>query len=127
MEPPPLPDGVVIQSIRVDEEGEQAGWRVWADGRHEGRRAGEDWRPAARIDGGGMRRLAAILDDADLAAMQGVHRREAATEHESALWFQIARPGAAPVTVTLLDGARLPALDRLVERLAPTLSGGAVA
>ena len=126
MDPPPLPDGVLIQSTYVDSEGREAGWRVWADGRHEGRRAGEDWQAGPAIDAGGMDEIARILDDEDLAAMEGVHRRDTETEHESALWFQIARAGAPPVTVGLMDGARLEALDRLVARLAPVLSGGAL-
>jgi hypothetical protein len=126
-EPPPLPDGVLIQSVVVDDRGREGGWRVWSDGRHEGRAAGEeDWQAGPPLDAAGMDEIAAILDDADLAAMEGIHRREVATEHESALWFQVARPGAPPVTVGLLDGAPLEALDRLVARLAPVLSGGAV-
>lgn len=126
MEAPPLPDGVLVQSVYVDEEGGEAGWRVWSDGRHEGRRAGGDWIPGPTIDAAGMDALRAILDDAGLDAMGGIHRPEAATEHESVLWFQVARPGAAPVTIGLMDAATLPALDALVARLAPVLSGGAV-
>jgi hypothetical protein len=99
---------------------------VWSDGRHEGRRADDDdWTAGPAIDAAGMDALRAILDDADIGAMAGVHRPEGETEHESALWFQVARPGAAPVTVGLLDGASLPALDALVARLTPVLSGGA--
>jgi hypothetical protein len=125
--PPALPDGVLIQSVAVDDRGREGGWRVWADGRHEGRAAGEgDWRAGTPIDAAGMDAIAAILDDADLAAMEGIHRPAARTEHGSALWFQVARPGAPPVTVGLLDGATLDALERLIARLAPVLSGGAV-
>jgi hypothetical protein len=127
VDPPPLPDGVLIQSVAVDDRGREGGWRVWTDGRHEGRAAGEEaWRAGPPIDAAGMEEIAAILDDADLAAMEGVHRPEARTEHESALWFQVARPGAPPVTVGLLDGATLDALERLIARLAPVLAGGAV-
>jgi hypothetical protein len=127
VEAPPLPDGVLLQSIYEDAEGEQAGWRVWEDGRHEGRRADDDdWTAGPTIDAAGMDALRAILDDADLDAMAGVHRPEGATAHESVLWFQVARPGGAPVTVGLVGAAGLPALDALVARLTPVLSGGAV-
>ena len=126
MDPPPLTDGVLIQSTYVDSEGRESGWRLWADGRHEGRRAGEDWIAGPAVDARGLEEIASILGDTDLGAMDGVHRPEAETEHESAHWFQVARPGAAPVTVGLMDGARLAALDRLVARLTPVLSGGAV-
>jgi hypothetical protein len=126
VEPPPLPDGVLIQSTYEDSEGREAGWRVWADGRHEGRRAGEDWQAGPPIDAAGLEEIARILDAEDLAAMEGEHRRDVETEHSSALWFQIAREGRPPVTVGLIDGARLDALDRLVARLGPVLSGGLV-
>ena len=55
--------------------------------------------------------------------MEGEHRRDVETEHSSALWFQIAREGRPPVTVGLIDGARLDALDRLVARLATRALG----
>jgi hypothetical protein len=127
VQPPALPAGVLIQSVAVDDRGREGGWRVWSDGRHEGRAAGEaDWRAGPSIDAAGMDEIAAILDDADLAAMAGIHRPEARTEHGGALWFQVARPDAAPVTVGLLDGATLDGLERLIARLAPLLSGGAV-
>ena len=127
MDPPPLPDGVLVQSVHVDDHGREGGWRVWADGRHEGRAVGEaDWEAGPAIDAAGMDEIQAILDDAGLDAMQGVHRPDAPVEHESALWFQAARPGGPPLTIGLLDGARLPALDGLVARLAPILSGGAL-
>jgi len=127
VDPPPLPDGVLLQSVHVDDRGRKGGWRVWADGRHEGRSVGEaDWQAGPAIDAAGLDEIQAILDDAGLDAMAGVHRPEAPAEHESALWFQAARPGCPPVTVGLLDGARLPGLDRLVARLAPILSGGAL-
>jgi hypothetical protein len=126
-DPPPLPDGVLIQSLHVDDRGREGGWRVWADGRHEGRAVGEAaWQAGPAIDAAGMDAIAEILDDAGLDAIQGIHRPDAPAEHGSVLWFQAVRPGGPPLTVGLLDGARLPALDRLVARLAPVLSGGTV-
>lgn len=127
MDPPPLPDGVLVQSVHVDDRGREGGWRVWADGRHEGRAVGETgWQAGPRIDAAGMDEIAAILDDAGLAAIDGIHRPAAPAEHESALWFQVARPDGPAVHVGLMDGVRLPELDRLVARLAPVLSGGTV-
>jgi hypothetical protein len=126
VEGPPLPDGVLVQSIYEDAEGEQAGWRVWRDGRHEGRRADDEgWTAGPTIDAAGVDELRAILDDADLDAMAGVHRPEGETEHESTLWFQVARSDGTTATVALTGGASLPALDALIARLTPILSGGA--
>jgi hypothetical protein len=124
MEPPPLPDGVLIQSTYVDSEGQEAGWRVWDDGRHEGRRAGEDWLAGPPIGARGLAEIRAIIGETDLAALHGLHRPGAETEHESVHWFQIARGDGPPVTAGMLDGAHIDALDDLVARLTPVLSGG---
>jgi hypothetical protein len=124
MDPPPLPDGVLVQSTYIDSEGREAGWRVWDDGRHEGRRAGEGWEAGPPIGARGIDEIRSILADADGAALDGLHRPETETEHESVHWFQIARGDGPPVTAGLLDGARVEALDRLVARLTPVLTGG---
>lgn len=126
MTEPPIPDGVLVQSVRVDGEGDEAGWRVWADGRHEGRPAGGDWIAAPTLDEGAMAALRAVLDDTDFEAMAGVHHPDVARDDADAtLWLQVARPGG-PRSVALVGGARLDALDALIARLMPILSGGAL-
>jgi hypothetical protein len=122
---PPLPDGVLVQSTSVNDEGEEAGWRVWADGRHEGRRAGAGWIAGPRLGAAALDELRAVLDEPALEAMAGVHEPSVETEHSSTLWLQVTRPGG-PLTVALVGGARLDALDRLTARLMPILSGGAI-
>src|SRR5262249_13466674 len=116
-----LRDGVLIQSTYVSPEGEEAGWRVWADGRHEGRRPGGPWTPGAALDGSHIEEVRAILDGAGLEEIAGVHEPQAPPDEPGTLYFQVARPGG-PVTVTVVGGARVPALDRLTERLAPILA-----
>jgi hypothetical protein len=119
--PPVVPDGVLVQSTYVNDEGEEAGWRVWADGRHEGRRSGGSWMAGPALDGRRIEELRAILDDAPLEEVAGVHEPAVPTEHQGTLFFQVARP-EGPVTVTAIGGARVRALERLTERLAPILA-----
>ena len=121
MDAPALPDGVLIQSTYVNPEGEEAGWRVWADGRHEGRRAGGAWITGPALDGAHMQELRAILDAAGLEEIAGVHEPPEPPDEPGTLYVQVARP-SGPVTVTVVGGARVPALDRLTERLAPILA-----
>jgi hypothetical protein len=122
MAAPEMPDGVLVQSTNVSDEGERAGWRVWADGRHEGRRVGEEWVAAPPIDPARMSELRAILADPAVDALAGRHEAAARSEHGSTLWFQVARPGG-PVTVEVMDGAQVPELEALHGRLLPVLSG----
>ena len=124
MAAPEMPEGVLVQSTQVTDEGERAGWRVWADGRHEGRRMGEAWIAGPPIDPARMSELRAILADPGVDAMAGRHEPAAKREHGSTLWFQVARPGE-PVTVEARGGARVPKLEALHGRLLPILSGGA--
>lgn len=122
MAAPEMPEGVLVQLTNVSDEGEAAGWRVWADGRHEGRRVGEQWVAAPPIDTARMGKLRAILADPAVDALAGRHEAPASREHGSTLWFQVARPGG-PVTVEALDGARVPGLEALHGRLLPILAG----
>ncbi|CAN0507150.1 unnamed protein product, partial [Phaeothamnion confervicola] len=70
---PALPDGVLVQSTYVNDEGDEAGWRVWADGRQEGRRADGDWIVGPALTTPRMAELRRILDTAGLDEMAGEH------------------------------------------------------
>jgi hypothetical protein len=121
--PPELPDGVLVQSVYANDEGEESGWRVWEDGRHEHRHGGAGWEEGPALDAGAVAALRSALDEAGLEAMAGVHRPETPVRHSGTLRFQAARPDG-PVTVTLTGGATLEPLERLTARLLPILSGG---
>lgn len=119
---PEVPDGVLVQSVHVDDEGVEAGWRVWRDGRHESRRRGGPWADAGTIGAEGVAALRAVLDEAPLDEMAGVHRPQHPPLHGGALWFHVARPDG-PATVVLEGGARSEPLERLTARLVPILAG----
>ena len=120
-----MPDGLLVQSVYADEEGEEAGWRVWSDGRHEHRRRGSEWQEAPRLDDEAIAALRAALREAGLAQMAGVHGPATPVKHVGTLRFQAALPDG-PVTVTLVGGASLEPLERLTRRMVPILSGGAL-
>jgi hypothetical protein len=120
--PPALPDGLLLRSVYTTDEGEESGWRLWDDGRHE-HLGGDGWEQDARLSPDQVAEVRAALDEADLAGMAGVHRDPETTRHIGVLWFQAAsRDG--PAAIALVGGASLPPLERLTGRLLAILSGG---
>lgn len=120
--PPDMPSGLLVQSIYVDEEGAESGWRVWEDGRHESRRDGGAWEVVETL---GAEQLAAVreaLDDGGLAELAGVHRAGDGPRQNATLWFQAVSRGE-PQSVALVGGARLDALDALTAKLVAALAG----
>ncbi len=120
--PPPMPPGLLVQSTYVTEEGEQSGWRVWEDGRHESRRTGAPWELDSTLDAEHLASVRAALDSGGLEQMAGVHRRRDGSREGAALWFQALSRGR-PQTVALVGGARLDALDVLTAKLVAALAG----
>lgn len=118
---PDVPDGVLVQSVRVDEEGVESGWRVWADGRHESRRDGAPWEEVGVLGPERVAALRAALDEAPLPEIAGVHRPAGRTFHAGALWFHAAR-SEGPATVVLVGGVRCEPLERLTGRMLPILA-----
>ena len=120
--PPPMPSGLLVQATYVSEEGEQSGWRVWEDGRHESRRADAQWELVSTLDAEHLASVRAALDDGGLEQMAGVHRSGDDSRESATLWFQ-ALSGGRPHTVALVGGARLDALDALTAKLVAALAG----
>jgi hypothetical protein len=114
--PPAVPDGVLVQSIAVDEEGEPAGYRIFADGRYQTLPRGGDWADGAPLDG---ERLAAV--ERAIAA-SGVDRLAERYEgipghgEPRLLWIQIARGGSVR-TISVVGRRRVPELERLTVSL----------
>jgi hypothetical protein len=120
--PPPMPSGVLVQSVYVTDEGEQSGWRVWADGRHESRRDGTAWQAVSTLDDEHLAAVREALDDGRLEQMAGMHRAGDGPRQDAALWFQAVSHGRRQ-TVTLVGGARLDALEALTAKLVEALAG----
>lgn len=119
---PPLPPGVLVQSVYVTDEGEESGWRVWDDGRHESRRGGGPWEPFAMLDEQHLTAVREALDAGGLDEMAGIHRGDEGPRQGATLWFK-AVSHDTPYTVALVGGAQLDALDALTAKLIAALAG----
>jgi hypothetical protein len=120
--PPAMPSGLLVQSVYVTDEGEESGWRVWEDGRHESRRDGSPWGVVATLDAEQLAAVREALDSGGLDEMAGIHGAGDGPRQSATLWFQAVSRGQ-PQTVALIGGARLDALDSLTAKLIAALAG----
>ena len=114
---PPRPVGVLVQSIAVDDEGERAGYRIFADGRYQTLARGGGW-----VDG-------APLDDARWRPSSGRSTRPRSTTSPGATRATPTAPatrtcsgcrsraGGAVRTVSVVGRRRVPELERLTAAL----------
>jgi hypothetical protein len=114
--PPAVPDGVLVQSVAVDEDGEPAGYRIFRDGRYQTLPRGGDWVAGERLDAA---RLTAVERAIDAAGVDGfAERYEGVPGHGEppVLWLQVARGGSVR-TISVVGERRVPELERLTAAL----------
>ena len=120
--PPAVPDGVLVQSIAVDEEGEPAGYRIFTDGRYQSLPRGGDWTDGAPLD---AERLAAVERAIAASGVEGLAERyEGIPGHgePNVLWIQVAHSGSVR-TVSVVGRRRVPELERLTASLTDAFRG----
>ena len=114
--PPDFPPGALVQSIAVDVQGEQAGYRIFADGRYQALPRGGAWADGTPLDG---TRLAAVERAIDASAIDGLAERyegSAVEDPAPVLWLQVARGGSVR-TISVTGRRSVPELERLTAGL----------
>jgi hypothetical protein len=122
MDPPDFPHGCLVQSVYVDDEGIESGWRIFADGRHESRRASAPWERLAPLDLHQVDQVRRALAASDLDRHAGVHGSLAHAPRRGVLWFQTDGRDA-PALIALVGGAPLPAMERFNAGVFEILAG----
>jgi hypothetical protein len=120
--PPAVPDGVLVQSIAVDEEGEPAGYRIFGDGRYQTLPRGGEWRDGEPLDAS---RLGAVERAIEAAAVDRLAERYegiAGPGEPNVLWLQVAHGGSVR-TVSVVGERRVPELERLTATLTDVFRG----
>ena len=107
--PPELPDGVLVQSIAVDEHEREAGYRIYADGRYESLSPGGGWQAGETL---GPERLAAVERAIESVPLDGLAGRYEDPDDPQVTWVQVLQGGRIR-TVSVAGGRRVPELDRL--------------
>jgi hypothetical protein len=107
--PPEVPEGVLVQSIAVDEHERAAGYRIYADGRYESLRRNGGWEAGERL---GPERLAAVERAIESVPLDDLAGRYEDADDPRVTWMQVARGGRIR-TVSVAGNRRVPELDRL--------------
>ncbi len=107
--PPEVPDGVLVQSITVDEHEREAGYRIYADGRYESLPPDGGWQAGETL---GPERLAAVERAIESVPLDGLAGRYEDPDDPQVTWVQVSQGGRIR-TVSVAGRRRVPELDRL--------------
>ena len=110
--PPEVPDGVLVQSIAIDEHDRQAGYRIHADGRYESLRDG-GWHEGERLTPERLEAVGRAIDSVPLDDLAGRYENPGDPQ---VLWMQVAQGGRIR-TVSVAGNRRVPELERLTALL----------
>jgi hypothetical protein len=106
---PAVPDGVLVQSVVVNDDGERAGYRIFADGRYQTLPRRGEWTDGERLGDDRLARVRAALDAEPLDDLAGRYEGDTG---ENVLWLQVARTGGGVRTVSVVGDKRVPELER---------------
>jgi hypothetical protein len=114
--PPAVPDGVLVQSIVVDEQGDRAGYRIFADGRYQTLLRDGGWVEGAPLDRSRLEAVERAIAAAPVDGLAGRYEGSAGDGEPQVLWMQVARGGSVR-TVSVVGDRRVPELERLTALL----------
>jgi hypothetical protein len=115
--PPAVPDGVLVQSIVVDDEGDRAGYRIFADGRYQTLLRDRGWIDGAPLDRARLEAVERAIAEVPVDSLAGRYEGSAGDGEPQVLWMQVAREGGDVRTVSVVGDRRVPELERLTALL----------
>jgi hypothetical protein len=110
--PPEVPDGVLVQSIAIDEHDRQAGYRIHAGGRYESLWDGL-WKEGQTLT---PEQLAAVRHAIESVPLGDLAGRYENPGDPQVLWMQVAQEGQIR-TVSITGNRRVPEIERLTALL----------
>ena len=119
--PPAVPDGVLVQSIVVDEQGDSAGYRIFRDGRYQSLARSDGWIDGTPLDPARVEAVERAIGEAPLDDLAGRYEGEVGDGEPQVLWMQVAR-GDAMRTVSVVGARRVPELEQLTAALVAAFS-----
>jgi hypothetical protein len=113
---PPVPDGVLVQSLVVHGDGERAGYRIYGDGRYQTLPRGGEWVDGEPLDRSRLERVERAIESEPLDDLAGRYEGVVGEGEPNVLWVQVARGGSVR-TVSVVGDRRVPELERLTALL----------
>ena len=107
--PPEVPDGVLVQSIVIDEHDREAGYRIYADGRYESLPHDGRWQEGEPLNPERLEAVERAIESVPLDDLAGRYENPGDPQ---VLWMQVAQHGRIR-TVEVAGNRRVPELDRL--------------
>jgi hypothetical protein len=115
MNPPDLPEDVLFQSQIIGDNNQDAGYRIFIDGRYFSRRAGQPWQEQDRLTQEQLRQGQAAIVAAGFENLDPVYRATGRVE-DRVLWTQ-ARIGSKTYHVAIIGKVQVPAIESLTQKL----------
>jgi hypothetical protein len=120
--PPEVPEGVLVQSIVVDEQGDPAGYRIFGDGRYQSLLRDRGWVDQAPLDAARLEAVERAVAGAPLDDLAGRYEGAVGDGEPQVLWMQVAR-GESVRTVSVVGERRVPELEQLTAALLAAFRG----
>ena len=115
MNPPDLPEDVLFQSQIIGDNNQDAGYRIYNDGRYFSRRVGQSWQAQADLTSGQLERVRTAIAEAGFEGLDPVYRAQGRVE-DRVLWTQ-ARIGSKAYHVAIIGRVQVPAIEELTQKL----------
>lgn len=115
MQAPAFPADLLFQSIQINDDGEQAGYRIYSDGRYASCPAHGSWTPGEPLTSTQLAAVHRVLAEAQLDRLNQLYRAKGrAAQH--ILWTQ-ARVDGQAIEIAQVGRTPVAAIDRLSARM----------
>ncbi len=111
-ERPEMPQGVLLQSILINDEGETGGYRIYDDGRYETKAVQGAWSYADPLTEEQVEAVKASIAEARFDRLSERYQPEQMSESANTLWMQVDDAGER-FHVELVDSCEVPAITAL--------------
>ena len=115
-ERPDMPQGVILQSILIDVEGETSGYRIYEDGRYESKTALDSWSFGDPLAEDQVQTVKSIIAEARFDRLSEHYEPEGQLPDVNTLWMQVNDAGNR-FDVEMVGSCEVPAIARLSEQI----------
>ena len=113
---PEMLEGVLLQSVLVTAEGEEAGYRIFADGRYQSKTINQDWTNGTDLMADQVDQVRTIITEAHFDQLDALYEPTQAGSDRNTLWMQ-AREAGQLYQVAIVGSCEVPQIQTLSQQL----------